>query len=864
MADTTIFTIGGTVQAGSGIYLSRPADDELFELCRARDFSYVLTSRQMGKSSLMVRTAERLNEAKIRTAIIDLTRLGTNLDAEQWYLGLVYELVEQLDLNVDYRSWWQNHAQLGHTQRLSRFIREVALEADHTPLVIFIDEIDTTLSLPFADDFFAAIRGCYNARGIDSAYKYLAFVLLGVATPSDLIRDPVRTPFNVGQRVDLTDFSLNQALPLADGLGLPPEQARQVLGWVLDWTGGHPYLTQRLCRALVERDHQEWDRAAVTQAVDETFFGERSKQDGNLQFVRDMLTRRSPDVPKVLRVYEKIRSGKNIKNEQQSLVLAHLKISGVVHERNGRLVVRNRIYEQAFNARWVKQSMPSTVHIWITWVAAVFLMVGILIAGYFGYQELTISAATRANSFQASFKEASTPKERLNALANMFNLPGQVYINRGSSLFAKLNMDEKIALFKGVRDSQTQVVVARNIYQRIYAKSDTTETQNEDSLMRAIKEAVKNTDPDLADEIDYWLKGRLALDNQNYYEAINALKSAQSINPRNPALLVDLARAQIGLGNENGYADALQTLKEAAQEDSQRITILTVRRLLDADSLFRAYVLEHHAEYSELAKNVEVLMASIPAGTFQMGSDPQIGLGECNEQNAICKLENYQDEAPIHTVSLNAFEIDIYLVTNSEYVLCVAAGVCSQPANTNSYDQVGYYDDPAFANYPVIYVSWFDANTYCSWRGARLPTEAEWEYAARGGQEGKKYPWGNVFKADHANFCDTNCPLSWADKNLDDGYADTSPVGSYPANAYGLFDMAGNVWEWVNDWYSDTYYLTYPKSEWPHNPTGPENGTMRVIRGGSWYFYQDVLRVSYRNWNHPSLNNSYTGFRCAH
>lgn len=357
MADPSIFTVGGTVQAGSGIYLPRPTDDEFLQHCLVGNFCYVLTARQMGKSSLMVRTAERLNAIGTRTAIIDLTSIGINLDAEQWYLGLVDEIVEQLKLDLDYKAWWELHAHLGITQRLSRFLRETML-INNSPLVIFIDEIDTTLKLPFADDIFAVIRACYNARSTDPAYRHLSFVLLGVATPSDLIRDPQRTPFNIGQRIDLNDFSLEQILPLAPGLGLPPEKARKTLDWVLHWTSGHPYLTQRLCRALVERNRAEWDESSIARVVEETFFGERSKQDGNLLFVRDMLTSRAPDVQKVLQVYQDVCAGKTVKNNDQSLEVSHLKISGIVRVSDGELKLRNRIYKRVFNQDWIVQSTP--------------------------------------------------------------------------------------------------------------------------------------------------------------------------------------------------------------------------------------------------------------------------------------------------------------------------------------------------------------------------------------------------------------------------------------------------------------------------------------------------------------------------
>jgi hypothetical protein len=322
MSDKGIYTIGGTVQASGGTYISREADEQLLHLCQAGEFCYVLTPRQMGKSSLMVATMERLAAEGFHSVEIDLTKIGTELSgltAEQWYLGLIEFIVDQLDLNVDYVAWWDERARLGPTQRLSQFLRQVVLEQVSEPVVIFIDEIDSTLNLDFTDDFFAAIRACYNARASDPTFKRLSFVLLGVATPGDLISDPQRTPFNIGRRMDLTDFTERQAIPLAYGLGLPPVEAGQVLTWILDWTGGHPYLTQRLCAAAAASPTKSWDTGAVDDLVEKTFLGEQSAQDSNLRFVRDMLTQRAPDKAAVLKTYHRIRAGKAVPDEERSL-----------------------------------------------------------------------------------------------------------------------------------------------------------------------------------------------------------------------------------------------------------------------------------------------------------------------------------------------------------------------------------------------------------------------------------------------------------------------------------------------------------------------------------------------------------------
>ncbi|MEH2154309.1 AAA-like domain-containing protein, partial [Nostoc sp.] len=364
MANPSIYTVGGTVQAGGGIYIPRQADEELLGLCRSATFAYVLTPRQMGKSSLMVRTSERLRDEGIRSVIVDLQELGANVTAEQWYFGFLVKLEDQLMFDTDVVSWWQEHEHLGVSQRLTQFFEKVLLAEVEGQVVIFVDEIDSTLSLDFTDDFFIAIRYLYVARATNPEFGRLSFVLMGVATPGDLISDAKRTPFNIGQRVDLTDFTLEEALPFAEGLGLPSDEANQILRQVLKWTAGHPYLTQRLCGALVAQGIVETrfiaslENRDVNKIVTSTFFGAMSEQDNNLQFVRDMLTKRSPD-PEVLTIYREIRWGKRaVVDEEQSLAKSHLKLSGVVRRENNVLQVRNQIYRQVFDYKWINKHLP--------------------------------------------------------------------------------------------------------------------------------------------------------------------------------------------------------------------------------------------------------------------------------------------------------------------------------------------------------------------------------------------------------------------------------------------------------------------------------------------------------------------------
>jgi eukaryotic-like serine/threonine-protein kinase len=230
-----------------------------------------------------------------------------------------------------------------------------------------------------------------------------------------------------------------------------------------------------------------------------------------------------------------------------------------------------------------------------------------------------------------------------------------------------------------------------------------------------------------------------------------------------------------------------------------------------------------------------MVMVFVPEGNFWMGRN-----------------DGDTDERPMRQVFLDAYWIDQTEVTNRMYRACVNDGGCTQPE-----ESISGYD-----NYPVTYVSWDQARAYCTWAGRRLPTEAQWEKAARG-PDGYLYPWGNQYPTGNKmNFADKNFDESHADKTVDDGYADRAPVGSYPqgASVYGVLDLAGNVWEFVADLYGEGYYQAGPAE----NPTGPSSGNQHVIRGGGFDNKPTIANAVNRGYTNPAVVGYELGFRCAY
>ena len=377
---TRQFQVGGAVRQGA-FYVSRPADEELPAALLNGEFCYVLAPRQIGKSSLRVRTRQRLEQAGVRCITIDLTTIGSrDSTTEQWYFGIVDELSQQLDLSSPDKLWKQQSLK-SPVHRFSQYLRNEVLEStSEQKIVIFIDELDAVLSQQTIsrDDFFAAVRACYNARADDPAYSRLTFCLIGVALPGDLIADETRTPFNIGHGISLNDFTRAELDVFLPGLMDLSVEPNSVLDAVYSWTNGHPYMTQKICQALSSemKDFTQVLPRSINQTVEQLFLRKGRVLEANLSYAEKffLAENRAARIVPMLRLYGRLLKDEPVAAQGDNPVQVALRLTGMAAEHQDEsgvwLTVRNRIFATVFDLAWVRKQesdrlIAEPLHRWL-------------------------------------------------------------------------------------------------------------------------------------------------------------------------------------------------------------------------------------------------------------------------------------------------------------------------------------------------------------------------------------------------------------------------------------------------------------------------------------------------------------------
>jgi tetratricopeptide (TPR) repeat protein len=572
----TYFVDGGTLRPDTPSYVKRPADRELFDALMDHEFCYILTPRQMGKSSLMIHTSQLLKEHNIKTAIVDIQGIGTSR-IKEWYASLLSQIRRGLKLSVDIDEWMKQKSNVGFGQLFRDFIQDIILAKTPEQVVIFLDEVDWMIKIDFRDDFFASIRSIYNARALYPEFNRISIVLLGVASPADLIAEPTRTPFNIGHAIPLQELSLEDATPLQNGLEqVCPGEGYKILQRIFYWTNGHPYLTQKICKTIAETGKAKWSDNEVDELVDRLFLSEESRKESNLKFIQDRILS-NEQYADLLKLYLRVRNSK-IKENGQSVAQNQLMLSGLLTSRNGYLQVRNRIYQTVFNERWINQNTPKN---WQKVALVTMSSLVVLLLAVLGYN---YTVSLRLKTYQTDYIRGD-PAQKMAALANIYGLRYLFSSNTdidatAAQAFYEFTPDSKtqISLFPpyGVDDPAKQkdmIIVIGKLYVTL---GNVEEDNDNTSLLQAMDTALHHTDLnngigiDLQQELDNWIRGRTGYKNKDYVTALAGYNDAISINPGNQATLYERARVYLALGQfENALEDldaAIGAAKQSAPD----------------------------------------------------------------------------------------------------------------------------------------------------------------------------------------------------------------------------------------------------------------------------------------------------------
>lgn len=902
--------VGGPVDSAHKVYISRDSDRTFIELVKGGEFVNVVTSRQMGKTSLVFRAMAVLEPQGHRFAYVDLSRLHSETDPRIYFRTLVQEIARELRRDLDLDSFWAQHNNQAVSQGFIDFFRQVLAHLSG-PVVVVLDEIDSTLERDFTDDLFTGIRSIYTSRPRETSFKRLSFCLVGVATPNELIKAPRTTPYNIGRTLWLPDFDarVDDLESFARVLSPDPALASRLLSRVLYWTGGQPYLTARLCDELAREQAQAQGPQAVDELVEQSFTSlEGLHHDAHFEQTLRFISARVSNSAEVMGLYKRILRRQPEKDQAANLAYAHLKLSGLVkRDESGLLVPRNRIYERLFNLEWVQKSWPALAATRSRRIAY-SAFAGLGVALFFG------------GSYYFTFVLPVKQKDDAHTELGKQNVSLRRDL-RGLTLVVFPGKDAK-----GVQDTKTAFDRARPHLETLSTGRDALAlslvlSADADSALLMLGSLaglrrLEVSDPKLTDvaslvrftglrELD--LAGTRVSDlwplaKLGGLEALDI--SSTPVNDISPlAKLSDLKRLNASTTRVTDLAP-LVTLRNLEQLDVSnmpvadlaplsklpRLSELDVSRtsIKDLSPLRAVSSLRHLAmdglgihdfnadghnprltvlqdpmpeKAGVVAKPGQAFrdcaecpqMVVVPAGRFVMGSPQR-------------EPERFRDEGPQHTVEIRKpFAVSRFAIRFDEWALCVQDGPCRDVS------------DSGFGRgaRPVINVSWDAARAYVDWLSKRsghlyrLLSEAEWEYAARAGTNTSRF-WGDDPNeaCEYANVADRTVetepghPSGRPIHVCTDGFAYTAPVGRFKPNAFALYDMLGNVWQWTED----CWHESYSNASGDGRPWGAESGRdcdRRVVRGGGWFNRPGNVRSADRFWDVPWNRGNYLGFRVA-
>ncbi len=461
-SDTQFFVVGGPVQPDRDCYVLRDADASFYTRLSDGEYCDVLAPPDSGSTSLIAHTAARLREDGFAIANVDLAQISNRDitdDVGRWYYSVAYRILRELRIRFDLQNWWQERAALTNLQRLREFFLEVLLSETESRVVIFFDRIETALGHNESLDLFGAIRACYDARASEPEFRRLTFALLGSAPPGKLIPSGQASPFDVSVSITLADFTLDEVGRIASGLPCDAGVAKLIAERVWYWTGGHPYLTQKILRALARRPGSGLSAADVDQWVGNLFLTRNAtREEPHLSNLRSLLLRDSRDKVARLSLYGKVRKGATVASEHAVTVHRDLLRAGLlVEDSDGNLATRNRVYAEVFTAHWVNRNLP------FSWrgLAAVAAVLVVALAIPVWYSEYLPQPYTRVlNNPDADFVSVQDAYERLSFFPGFGDLADELFAEylarqsrRATRLIEVQRFGELLAELPGQADS---------------------------------------------------------------------------------------------------------------------------------------------------------------------------------------------------------------------------------------------------------------------------------------------------------------------------------------------------------------------------------------------------------------------------